>query len=93
MDYKELIEKLREKDGCHCECVLAAAAIETLLAERDAAVAERNAAVDELRGVCKFCKHSPPSFRKDACYDCGGDNHNWQWRGPIPIESTERTEE
>ena len=40
MDYKELIKKLREKDGCRCECLQAATAIETLLAERDAAVKE-----------------------------------------------------
>lgn len=38
MDYKELIEKLREKDRCQCECLQAANAIETLLTERDAAV-------------------------------------------------------
>lgn len=40
MDYKELIEKLRNKDGCRCECLEAATAIETLLSERDAAQKE-----------------------------------------------------
>lgn len=38
MDYKELIGKLRQKDGCNCECLKAANAIETLLAERDKAL-------------------------------------------------------
>lgn len=88
MDYKELIEELRmvaSLNGvcCDCnQCVKSADAIETLMAERDAMIFERNAAVDEMRGICKYCKHGPPSYRKTACYDCCDDNHNWQWRGP-----------
>lgn len=104
MDYRDLIELLREwdercisdlcgKDILNCddlcinrgaECIVhqAIAAIETLLAERDSMIVERNAAVDEMRGICKYCKHSPPSYRKTACYDCCDDCHNWLWRGP-----------
>lgn len=71
MDYKELIKKLREKDGCRCECLRAATAIETLLAERDAAV-------EELRGECRVCEHRGECLFNDQC----GNGSNWQWRGP-----------
>lgn len=82
MDYKELIYKLRYNQVCSDDISEAADTIETLMAERDAMIFERNAAVDEMRGICKYCKHGPPSYRKTACYDCCDDNHNWQWRGP-----------
>lgn len=84
MDYKDIIRTMRSTSPkeAFSRSIDAADAIETLLAERDAMIFERNAAVDEMRGICKYCKHSPPSYRKTACYDCCEDNHNWQWRGP-----------
>lgn len=83
MDYKELIKKLREKGGCNCECLQAATVIETLLEERDAAVAD-------IDRCCATCKHF--LILRDGCtpdYDCGnpecknisGVNTGWQWRG------------
>lgn len=53
MDYKELIEQLRFTQESNtsillCLCADAATAIETLLAKRDAAV-------EELRGICWCC--------------------------------------
>lgn len=82
MDYKELIEKLRNKDGCNCECLQAADAIETLLAERDAAV-------EDLRGYCRVCTHA--NIGKDGfpCVKCKHiefygtqEIDGWGWRGP-----------
>lgn len=66
MDYKELIERLRSNHDCSmaCDALEAAAAIETLTADLDAAIAghetlqkelarakeERDAAISEFRG-------------------------------------------
>lgn len=78
MDYKELIKKLREKDGCRCECLQAATAIEPLLAERDAAV-------KELHGRCSKCKHFSSGLLEFPCTDCRferGTSDHWEWRGP-----------
>lgn len=86
MDYKELISKLRKKDGCNCECLDAATAIETLLAERDAAV-------EDLRFVsdCTSCKYYPFDGSCDACLECSCENENvaWEWRGPQKGEAHE----
>ena len=86
MDYKELIEKLRNKCGCNCECLQAATAIETLLAERDAAV-------NLLHGACYACINKETHYYKEPCSLCkwGGMRHtvpiaklqdSWKWRGP-----------
>lgn len=52
MDYKELIEPLRDKSNCDVLDYVddAATAIETLLEERDAAV-------EDLKGRRGVCKH------------------------------------
>lgn len=53
MDFKELIERLRHTScsGCMAHTMKeAATAIETLLTEREAAV-------EELRGICWCCAH------------------------------------
>lgn len=88
MDYKELIDELRSlslhvpeqmfgEDGKD-PLERAADAIETLLAERDYAV-------EELRGRCSQCKHfsSGPlvSICADCRFECGTIDH-WKWRGP-----------
>lgn len=78
MNYKELINKLRKKDGCQCECLQAAAALETLLVELDSAIEDLMA----FR-TCSTCKNSvhnrtdtePCPFR----LDCSGQY--WEWRG------------
>lgn len=92
MGYKELIETLRGKDGCNCECLQAADAIETILAER-------NAAVEDLRGMCWCCTHgekwdkAPIWSRMTTCEyireqgvlaSSGGKRkcQHWEWRGP-----------
>lgn len=79
MDYKELIEKLREADGCHCECSLAAIAIETLLEEREAAVRDLTSVCEDNPDVCQLCKHFP-------CTESHGRCIGWQWRGPTPTD-------
>lgn len=83
MDYKELIEKLRKKDGCHCECLQAATAIETLLAERDAAVADMRRMGCKKCDVCKRAgsKGSDESPCRHCCHGSGFDDY-FEWRGP-----------
>lgn len=107
MDYKDLIKLLRRtvehgdeepREYCTnrcggCElCDQAADAIETLLAERDAAV-------KELRGICWCCVNGRPMGmigRLRSCTTCDymaergmlgvvgreKDCPHWQWRGP-----------
>lgn len=87
MDYKELIYRLRYKMVCSDDIAEAATAIETLLAEREAVVAE-------MHGRCIKCKHFSVGILDYPCTDCryeGGANDHWQWRGPTPPDR-ERTE-
>lgn len=81
MDYKELIDILRytasEGDVCReCpQCIEAADAIETLLAERDALM-------NDLEGRCDVCKNrSVCLFDEKRRSGCVNRSH-WQWRGP-----------
>lgn len=74
MDYEKLIKRLRKYADFGAKLVVcedAATAIETLLAERDAAV-------EELRGECRVCEHRGECLFNDQC----GNGSNWQWRGP-----------
>lgn len=90
MDYKELIKQLVdcdqlsaaiEDDNLSLALENAADAIETLLAERDAAV-------EDLYGDCIACAHSDSPAERRPCSGCcyytlapyGKDY--WQWRGP-----------
>lgn len=77
-DYKNLIGKLRQKDGCSCECLEAADAIETLLAERDAAM-------EYLRAfrMCSACKNSEGNKknRKQCIFGSICTGQYWEWRG------------
>lgn len=95
MDYKKqiadlLVEALYQRsrfsrEMLACELEGAAASIETLLAERDAAV-------EDLRGNCEFCANrgSIPAgyFSSASCkysqeWGTTGDVcPHWQWRGP-----------
>lgn len=100
MDYKELIGRLRRVSCVYADGkvfnaatgIEAATAIETLLAERDAAV-------EDLRGMCWCCANGKPLEkagplnRMTGCKHlaeagvlaCGGRNQkcqHWQWRGP-----------
>lgn len=82
MDYKELINQLKalERHTRFCVLGVAATAIETLLAERDAAVKFLSndevrcaSCIDRDRKVCDFpCCH---------CKETGGQSDYWEWRG------------
>lgn len=93
MDYKEVLEQLRDIilhgdehpaeyctnrcGGCDA-CDKAIEAIETLLAERDAAVAD-------IPIRCYKCKYYDIPDKEPPCGECielGGSENNWQWRGP-----------
>lgn len=86
-DYKELIDELRFLSGHVPEQMCddkgkdalekAADAIETLLAERDAAVHDINEMLREPELDCEYCKWGgdcPEEFY--SCYN------NAEWRGP-----------
>lgn len=90
-DYKELIEQLRDESAFQrdrfARFVLAdelegaASAIETLLAER-------NAAVEHLRGDCDQCVYADVDPNENPCADCCVIEYNppespdrWQWCG------------
>ena len=82
MDYKELINRLRYSRACSDDIAEAATAIETLLAERDAAV-------EDLWGYCRVCTHA--NIGKDGfpCVKCKHiefygtqEIDGWEWRGP-----------
>lgn len=89
MDYKELIEDLRyaaDVTGvCEIELRDAATAIETLLAEREAAVRDLTEVCEDNPDVCHLCKHLP-------CVDKNGKGYclGWQWRGPRPLPASGR---
>lgn len=123
MDYKKLVEQLRSASLLHGSWIRdrmteAADAIETLLAERDAAqkeaqdlqiqwdmyggdegvtvafqkAAERDAAVECMRGECGKCVNLEVSMDSMPCRDCyNGMADHWQWRGPQKGENNDQT--
>lgn len=83
MDYKELIEQLKRTSPLHGtwlreRMLEAAAAIETLLEERDAAM-------KYIPKVCSTCEHwdaggcNAPITGGECAFDL---RQAWQWRGP-----------
>ena len=87
MDYKELI-KLSKKaaaewQGTH-EYYQAATLItalceatETLLVEREAAVADLTSSCGDSGDACHLCKYQPCAQKYGRCI-------GWEWRGPTP---------
>lgn len=94
MDYKDLIEQLKNirfiyADNmikCESICNKAADAIETLLAERDAAI-------EMLKGECNACKHNTGWHNIGKCAVCVHETARewpvtkkrtdcWEWCGP-----------
>lgn len=84
MDYKELIERLNSFSAEHEQhggiTAEAADAIETLLKERDAVIAELS-----KPHTCENCKHRI-QFPNGACSRCKQHDRacigdNWEWRG------------
>lgn len=72
MDYKELIKRLRNPVFGHPDLKPAADAIETLLAERDAAVEDL-----AMAGYCKTCGNVTTWCMENP--DCC---KGYKWRGP-----------
>lgn len=79
MGYKELINRLRYNRVCSGDVAEAADALETLLAERDAAVEDLKKYSFNSCKVCAEWKNGMCS--RPAPKDCGGYNW-WKWRGP-----------
>lgn len=89
MDYKELIETLRDESNCDVLDYIedAAAAIETLLAEREALMGQ-------IRGHCIHCANARKCYYTDdkTMCDCARNNlRHWQWRGPT-LPDRQKTE-
>lgn len=95
MDYKELIERLKEcAEKCKQGKVFGREAIEAedtilddvdaikaLLAEREVAVRNLTEVCEDNPDVCHLCKHLP-CVGKDGNGRCLG----WQWHGLTPID-------
>lgn len=91
MDYKEQIEELRFLSGhvpeqmCDADgkdpLEKAADAIETLLAERDAAV-EHLSHGGSRCNCCAYNYHSIHDYPCKHCKETGGMSDYWEWRGP-----------
>lgn len=84
MDYKETIEAMRSTDVkvVLCHSLDAADAIETLLAERDAAVENLKFSGGKR---CRFCIYNDRSIHDFPCNSCcetGGMSEYWEWCGP-----------
>lgn len=89
MDLEKLIDRLRSHRGALFEMLYkqdmddAATALSTLQgeneklrAELDQVKAERDIAVEYLRGQCRYCKHNL------VCTSRKGPHSNcWEWRG------------
>lgn len=78
-DYKELIEHLRNAGGGDLGikmCYEAADAIEQLVRERDAAVADL-----KTISSCHSCIHKKEKY--EMCLECArsSTSKRWQWRG------------
>lgn len=84
MDYKELIELLRDKSNCDVLDYVddAATAIETLLEERDAAVEIISRGEKRCR-ACIYNDHGIRDFPCCRCRETGGMTDYWEWRGPL----------
>lgn len=79
MDYNQLIEQLRSTESRSKRAMLddAAAAIETLMAERDAAVADLKACSNNSCVMCKWFDGNNHCTAEEPC----SPNDNWEWRG------------
>lgn len=99
MDYKELVRELRKRgliSGCTVGhhfglCDEAAGAIEELLARAEKAERERDAAIEDMRGICYLCANARPySALSKKAMTCGHRKHygfkihgceHFKWRG------------
>ena len=75
---------------CQQLCGTAATASETLRADLSRVTAERDTAVDELRGKCSVCSHYTPYHNDGPCASCKFEvacfvpekaTDKWEWRG------------
>ena len=43
---------------------------------------EKEALLQDMRGLCAYCKHSDKSILEEPCLYCSFGNHDrWEWRG------------
>lgn len=84
MGYEAMIERLinttycKHKNSYTCPvCLDAATAIETLLAEMEAAVRDLTEFCKENPDSCHLCKHFPCAEKYERCI-------GWEWRGYNP---------
>lgn len=82
MDYKELIAEIRESNiDCAASIEKWATAIELLLAERDAAIEDLKCGKSRCNS-CAYNYHSTYDYPCRHCKETGGMSDYWQWRGP-----------
>ena len=60
---------------------------EKLYAELTAVKAERDAALENIRGDCVYCLHLCEDMVAPSCFDCANKGYyRWEWRG-VPKEN------
>lgn len=73
----------------------AADLVESLSVQLDQVTRERDAAVEDLRKVCRvvsvcfYCKSRDAEYVSNDCMDCV-NSCNWKWRG-VEVEKSENT--
>lgn len=72
-------EAERLKSVCEKQMRMNRSAVATAL-ELDRVKAERDALLDEIRGMCNLCKHFFDGCGDSVCSRCDWDK-DWEWRG------------
>lgn len=93
MEIEKLKDMLRNAAGGPVGiqmCQEAADALEQLQAENEKLKAERDLAIELLRGYCHACKNYTPNHNEGPCAGCKHEyfqcrnadaRDNWEWRG------------
>ena len=89
--YARWDEKTGQFADHHCEFVETDALAYIQQLERDNAQKderirklerEKEALLQDMRGLCAYCKHSDKSILEEPCLYCSFGNHDrWEWRG------------
>lgn len=94
MEIEKLKDMLRKAAGGPVGIQMAheaADALEQLQAENERLKAERDLAIEQLRGYCHACKNYTPNHNEGPCTGCKHEyfqyrnadaRDNWEWRGP-----------
>lgn len=84
MDYMELINHSRALNkywGAHYDQDFSKT-LQNVTDALEEAMAELDAAVEDMKGICSFCAHKKTCQFGNHLRDKCVNGSNWQWRGP-----------